>query len=265
MVADQRTAPLADAGGVGVVLCHGFTGSPVSMQPWADVLTAAGYAVRLPMLPGHGGSVAEANLSSWPDWFGAVERAYLDLQRTCSSVFAFGLSMGGALALRLAEVHDPAGLVLVNPAVASSDRRLLLLPLLRRVRSSSRGIAGDIAKPGAGEGGLARTPHHALASMLTLWSVVRADLAKVTASVLLFRSEQDHVVGPESSRIILENISSEVATSRVLTRSFHVATLDYEAEEIFAASLALIQRHRDVQNRRGATDRHTAGSIGQSA
>jgi carboxylesterase len=260
MVADQRNAPPADTGGgVGVVLCHGFTGSPVSMQPWAEVLEAAGHQVRLPRLPGHGGSAGEANLSSWPDWFCAVERAYLDLERTCRSVFVFGLSMGGALSLRLAETHNPTGLVLVNPAVASSDRRLLLLPLLRRIRASSRGIAGDIAKPGASEGGLTRTPHHALASMLRLWSVVRADLHRVTCPILLFRSEQDHVVGPESAEIIRSHVSPEVVT-RVLTRSFHVATLDYEAEEIFTASLAFIQRHAF-----GAPSRHPAGSVGRSA
>jgi len=243
MVADRRKAPLVDASGVGVVLCHGFTGSPVSMRPWADALTAAGHTVRLPTLPGHGGSVAEANLSAWPDWFAVVERAYLDLTEQCRSVFVFGLSMGGALALRIAEVHDPAGLVLVNPAVASSDRRLLLLPFLRRVRASSRGIAGDIARPGVSEAGLARTPHHALASMLRLWSVVRGDLGEVTAPILIFRSEQDHVVGPESADIIRANVSSSVVTTTVLTRSFHVATLDYEADEIFAASLAFIDRY----------------------
>lgn len=260
MVADRRMSPLADAGGVGVVLCHGFTGSPVSMQPWADALTAAGHAVRLPTLPGHGGSVAEANRSSWPDWFGAVEEEYLDLKRTCRSVFAFGLSMGGALALRLAEKHEPAGLVLVNPAVASSDRRLLLLPFLRRLRASSPGIAGDIAKPGVSEAGLGRTPHHALASVLRLWSVVRADLDQVTAPILLFRSQQDHVVGPESQQIILGGVSSEVVASRILTRSYHVATLDYEAEEIFSSSLTFIQRHGGR-----ATDRRVADSADWSA
>ena len=33
----------ADGGRVGVVLSHGFTGTPASMRPWADYLVAAGY------------------------------------------------------------------------------------------------------------------------------------------------------------------------------------------------------------------------------
>jgi carboxylesterase len=96
--------------------------------------------------------------------------------------------------------------------------------------------------------------------VLRLWSVVRADLDKVIAPILLFRSEQDHVVGPKSARIIQAGVSSDVLTKRVLTRSFHVATLDYEAEEIFAGSLAFIEEHVGR-----ATARHTAGSVERSA
>jgi len=38
----------------GVVLCHGFTGSPQSMRPWGEYLRTAGFPVRCPRLPGHG-------------------------------------------------------------------------------------------------------------------------------------------------------------------------------------------------------------------
>ena len=45
MVADQGNAPPAHAGGVGVVLCHGFTGSPVSMERRAaKAISIARYA-----------------------------------------------------------------------------------------------------------------------------------------------------------------------------------------------------------------------------
>ncbi|MDT4933686.1 MAG: carboxylesterase, partial [Pseudonocardiales bacterium] len=65
----------ADGGPVGVILSHGFTGTPASMRPWAQHLAAAGYTVRLPLLPGHGTSWQETNRTRWQDWYGAIEQA----------------------------------------------------------------------------------------------------------------------------------------------------------------------------------------------
>src|SRR5882724_1148917 len=93
----------ADGGPVGVVLSHGFTGTPASMRPWAEYLAAAGFTVRLPLLPGHGTTWQDANTTRWPDWYAAVEQAYDEVAAHCSTVFAGGLSMGGTLVTRLAE------------------------------------------------------------------------------------------------------------------------------------------------------------------
>ena len=43
-----------EGGEVGVLLCHGFTGSPQSLRPWAEYLAERGLTVALPLLPGHG-------------------------------------------------------------------------------------------------------------------------------------------------------------------------------------------------------------------
>jgi carboxylesterase len=65
----------ADNGPVGVVLSHGFTGTPASLRPWAEHLAAAGYSVRLPRLPGHGTTWQHMNRTTWDEWFGAVDQA----------------------------------------------------------------------------------------------------------------------------------------------------------------------------------------------
>ena len=41
----------ADGGRTGVLLSHGFTGSPASMTPWARHLAGRGHTVRVPLLP----------------------------------------------------------------------------------------------------------------------------------------------------------------------------------------------------------------------
>ena len=40
----------ADGGPVGVLVLHGFTGSPRTVRPWAEHLAAAGLTVRAPLL-----------------------------------------------------------------------------------------------------------------------------------------------------------------------------------------------------------------------
>ncbi|HMG30923.1 MAG TPA: alpha/beta fold hydrolase [Jiangellaceae bacterium] len=233
-----------DGGPTGVLLCHGLTGSPASLRPWAEHLAAAGLTVEVPLLPGHGTTWQELNATRWPDWYAAVERSMLGLRERCDQVVVGGLSMGGCLALRLAQAYGDAisGLVLVNPAIASRDRRLRALPLLHRVVPSMSALSGDIAKPGQDEIAYDRNPLRALHSLTQLWKLVVADLPRVTQPMLIYRSSQDHVVDATSVGLITARVSSTDVTVVTLPDCYHVATLDYGAETIFAGSLDLIRR-----------------------
>lgn len=238
--------PFQHAGGpVGVLLCHGFTGTPQSLRPWADQLAAAGFAVRCPLLPGHGTRWPDMNRTRWTDWYGEVDRAFTALRAECDEVFVAGLSMGGTLALRLAEQHGPdvAGLVLVNPSLGSARWDVNhLVPLLSRVLPSRPGVADDIKRPGEPrELAYDRVPLKALASLLEFWAVVRSDLGKVGQPLLTFRSEVDHVVEPLSGRLLLDGVSSADVEERVLSDSYHVATLDNDAPAIFSGSVEWIR------------------------
>ncbi len=235
------------ADGPGVLVCHGFSGNPRSMRPWAEHLASAGFAARLPRLPGHGTSWRELNVTGWPDWYACVERALLRLvQDTGAPVFATGLSMGGALALRLAQRHPEllAGLVLVNPVIAVADPRLKVLRVIRYATPSLAGIAGDIARPGADEGGYLRTPLHALYSQSRLWALIRADLGLITTPLLVYRSRHDHVADDSTLRLLQEQTVGPDRTFCILERSYHVATLDYDASAIFEASVDFFTRLR---------------------
>ena len=237
--------PFAHNGGpVGVLLCHGFTSSPGSLRPWAQCLADAGLSVRLPRLPGHGTSWQDLALTRWPDWFGTVEQAFVELRGRCDQVFVMGLSMGATLALRLAEVHGPAvaGLVVVNPSLMTRRRAVRLLPLLSRLISSVPGIVDDIAKPGVSENGYDRMPLLPFRSLTELWALTRTELAQIDQPLLVFRSATDHVVEPENSAILLAGVSSTDVEERVLRASFHVATLDHDAPAVFSGSLDFVRR-----------------------
>jgi carboxylesterase len=234
----------ANGGPVGVLLSHGLTGSPASMRPWAEFLAAHDYTVRVPRLPGHGTTWQQLNRTRWHDWYAEAESALDELRSRCDQVVVAGLSMGGCLALRLAEQRsrDVDAVVLVNPAVASANRQLRAVPVLKWLLASRPGIGNDIKKCGVEEHCYSRLPLKALHAMMQMWRVTREDLPKVTQPLLMFRSAEDHVVEPLSGRIIAQRVSSRDLCERVLEDSYHVATLDHDAPAIFEESLEFVRR-----------------------
>lgn len=229
---------------IGVLLSHGFTGQPASMKPWGEALAAKGYAVELPRLPGHGTTWQEMNTTTWSDWYAEISRSFEKLCAENDAVVVGGLSMGGALVLRIAEdhAHRIAGVMVVNPAIATKRLDVKLLPILKHLVPSFPGIANDIKKAGVEEHGYTKTPLRAAHSMMQAWPTVAADLPKITAPMIYFRSTEDHVVDDKTQPIITGRISSKDVTVVSLENSYHVATLDNDAEKIFEESAAFIER-----------------------
>ncbi|HJQ01337.1 MAG TPA: alpha/beta fold hydrolase [Jatrophihabitans sp.] len=245
-------------GSIGVLVSHGFTGSPYSMRPWAEHLAAAGYTVRLPRLPGHGTSWQEMNTTRWTDWYAEIRASYDELATRCHTVIGCGLSMGGALVTKLAEdlADRPesmlAGLVLVNPAIGTLRKDAQLAKYIAWAVPSRPGIGNDIKKPGVTEHGYDKTPLRALASMMDMWKLIVADLHKITVPVLLFRSADDHVVDELSVRLYHQGATSTTVTEVPLPDSYHVATLDNDAELIFSRTLEFIREQPPVERRQGS-------------
>jgi len=233
-----------EGGEVGVLLCHGFTGSPQSLRPWAEYLAERGLTVSLPLLPGHGTRWEDMQLTGWQDWYAEVDRELRSLRERCSDVFVAGLSMGATLALRLAAKHGEAvgGVVVVNPANRMHGFSPYALPVARHLVRTSKGIASDIAKEGSAELGYDRVPLHAAHSLRNFFRLVDGELPQVTQPLLVLRSPQDHVVPPADSARILGRVSSRDVTEILLEQSYHVATLDHDADRIFEESLAFICR-----------------------
>ncbi|GII26828.1 alpha/beta hydrolase [Planotetraspora mira] len=236
-----------DGGAVGVLLCHGFTGSPQSLRPWGEHLARAGLTVSLPRLPGHGTTWQEMSRTRWEDWYASLDKALADLRGRCSETFVMGLSLGGCMALRLAEIHGAAvqGAVVVNPSIVNDTPILRLAPALKWVLPSVPGVAGDIKMDGVTELGYARTPVRAAATLPRLWKLVQTDLDKITQPVLVFHSQDDHVVKPASTAFLRARMGDNLEI-RELLDSYHVATLDNDATAIFEGSLDFIRSHASV-------------------
>lgn len=231
----QGAEPFASDGGPGgALVLHGFTGNPQSMRPIAEALAANGLAVELPLLPGHGTDMSDLLDKGWAHWSLAADDALTSLQERCECVIVVGLSMGGTLTCWLAENHpEISGIAVVNPMVEPPAETFTdaIKGMIDAGEEIAPGIGSDIAKPGTPELAYEGTPLRAVLSFFGGVATVAASLSSIACPVLLYTSAQDHVVPTSSSDLLVSSVKGPVEHV-VLERSYHVATLDYDADVI---------------------------------
>lgn len=233
----------ADGGPHGALVLHGFTGCPQSMRPLAEAFAAAGFAVELPRLPGHGTSVDDMLATGWDDWTGEVEAAYQRLAARTERIVVAGLSMGGALTLWTAVTHpEVAGIVCINAIIEDAgDLRVAVESMVAAGETTFTSVGNDVAKEGVTELAYDATPLAPLLTLMAAGDELRPRLGEITCPVLVMTSPQDHVVTPSNSDVLAAGVSGPV--ERVtLERSYHVATLDHDAELIEREAVAFAQR-----------------------
>jgi carboxylesterase len=229
----------------GALVVHGFTGNPSSMRGIAEAFAAKGYHVELPRLPGHGTAVEDMLPTRWSDWAGEAEAAYQRLRARTQHVVVVGLSMGGALTLRLGADHpEIEGLVCINPVTMPQQQEIvdMLRGLVEGGTDVLPGIGSDIADPDVKESAYEGTPIEPLLSMLLDGvAPLSTEYGTIRLPLLLMNSPQDHVVEPAHAEFLVEHFGGPV--ERVsLERSYHVATQDYDKELVIESALAFAAR-----------------------
>ena len=230
-------------GHIGIVLVHGFTGSPAAMRPWAEYLNARGYSVRVPRLPGHATKPADLNNVKWQEWPAKVAFEIVELQKHCSQIFVTGLSMGGGTTLNIAASHGDqlSGIILVNPMIHVRGVTPTLAYLISRVIKFGKSVGNDIKRKGVTEYSYDKLPFRGIHQLLTMLKITRAALPNIKVPMQLFHSVDDHTLPVSNTEIIMKEIGSTTKSRIELLNSYHVATIDFDDELIFANSLKFIE------------------------
>ena len=232
---------------VGVLLVHGLNGSRRDMEELAAFLAVHGMLTENILLPGHGTHVRDMLPLGWPEWSQAVRKELHALQKRCDLVFLIGHSLGGALCLYAAAHENVAGIITMcaplhmypwtRPAVRLVKRFVPMLPTIRedvRDPEARRRYTRDVYR---------WTPMAPVESMLLHLPLLRADLPRVTAPALIMTSVYDHVVPARDGREIYRLLGSKEKHLVTLHHSYHVIMKDHDREEVFAKTLAFVQRH----------------------
>lgn len=243
---DYRLVGKGANSNVGIIFVHGFTGSPISMRPWADFFSEKGYSVSVPLLPGHGTTPEDLNHVKWQQWPRKVEEELQWMLNSGMTPFLFGLSMGGGTTLHVAlsKSASLAGIVLVNPMIHVKSVPHQLAWVISRFQKMRSSVGDDIKKPGVTEHGYDSLPAVGVYQLLKMLSYTRKRLHDVTAPLMLFHSKDDHTLPVTNTEIILKGVGSRAKQRIELVNSYHVATLDYDQDIIFANSLIFVEANK---------------------
>lgn len=229
---------LLEGSQTGVLLIHGFTGSVAHMRPLGEALGERGYTVMGVNLPGHAAREEDMAQTGWQAWLQASKEATLALKEKCRTVAVCGLSMGGLLALLIAEQMRVQGCVPISTPMAVKSRLIALAgvahPFYRRVAWASQ----DARHPGldtAYDYGYSGFPTRSAGDLRRLIRLARQNLFAVNCPLLAVQSQGDETIWQGSADFILQNVSSHKKQKLWLKGVPHVCTLSRELPAIVDA------------------------------
>ncbi|MEO8701072.1 MAG: alpha/beta fold hydrolase [Kofleriaceae bacterium] len=232
---------------VGVVLVHGFTGTPFEVRYLGEQLARAGYTVSAPLLPGHGTSVDDLDATTWQDWTTHVEQVLDALRVRCRTVAVVGQSLGGLLALQLAsrrpEVAAVASLAapLWLEGLSARAARWTTSGPLTRIRRLPKLGGSDVRdrRVRAENPCYPSIPTRALGQLLAFMAVADAALAQVTQPVLVLHARQDHTAPVACAPRIAE--ATRAVRMRILPDSYHLIAADVERDIVAAEVIQFLR------------------------
>jgi carboxylesterase len=227
---DPLAAPFCLDGsiGEGVLVVHGFGGTPAHLRLLGEHLNAHGYTVLGPLLEGHGTSLEHMDTTGRLDWLDSARKGYQELSETCRRVHLFGLSMGGLLSLSLAARLPAASLTTLNTPMKLRDRRQPLARVLQYVDRFRKWDADGPEPEGEAARYWVQYKGFSVKAAVQLLDLIRATksvLPQVTAPLLVIQSRVDESVRPVSAEIITKTTSSFRKELIWLERSLHNSLL----------------------------------------
>ncbi|WP_243556573.1 alpha/beta hydrolase [Priestia megaterium] len=225
---------------IGILVSHGFMGTPQSMEYIGKELAEKGFTVYGLRLTGHGTHYYDIEQTTYEEWKQDFLNGYQRLEQECRHVFILGQSMGGTLTFHTASQGlDLDGVIAINPAMTS-------IPSMEpyRSRHTPRYLKEehpDIKDPNVHEITYDKVPVRSMRELLSLMDETKERLPYVTCPALVLTSTVDNVVPPENSAYILNHIQSAEKRQHMLRNSYHVASMDFDKDTIVAQTAQFVQ------------------------
>jgi carboxylesterase len=225
------------SGDRGVLLIHGFCGTPPEVRGLGEHLAANGFRVHGALLIGCGTTPEDLLATSWTDWIDSAQAQLDELKRECRQVFVAGQSMGGTMGLVLAARNPDIVAIATMAALVNLGRwaelQLFLGQHIFKWHYPDRNSVDLWDKDAVKQ--LRSYNKRAMKSLIDLILLYREALRKahdIRLPALILHGNRDQTVPPANAKLIADAIGP-TATLRYFERSGHAMTVDVDHEEIY--------------------------------
>ena len=203
-----------------VLLIHGFPATPYMYHYAAQRLDEAGFDAYAPLIPTFGADIKEFEKTEFTQWFDFISDYYETLRKRYGKVFVLGVSMGGAMTLKIGERYSgtslaPDALVCISSPVAYNSIRCGVYTNLKAVLAPTLSLfvknigAGTVtSRPYSNDGDEEWTGYKGTfikqgLSLSKAFDRIRKDLRKITVPMYVMHDRGDKTV-PFKNLAVLE-------------------------------------------------------------
>jgi len=213
----------------GCLLIHGFSSTPAELRELGESLSKEGYTVLSILLSGHGTLVENMEKSNYGDWIKSAEEGYERLKKTCSKIYVIGHSMGGLLALNLAENYKVDKLVALAPALVSKSKAAKYAGIIKHFVKYTKWPPEQRPEEETKYLlGYAKIPLRSVEQLSKLQKVTIKDLKKIVSPLLIIQSIKDTAVHADGIKLIEKEVSSKEIQKFYLDNCGHNITIECE-------------------------------------
>lgn len=229
---------------IGVILFHAYTGSPNDVNALGRLLNRQGYGVLMPLFKGHGTRDVRELVAVDPhEWTDQARQAVAWMRERYTTVYAFGLSLGGVIAT-WSLLHCPeltAGGMFNSPVIRAqrfditASFEAYVEALYGRNGMADR-YAGDLPS-------ILTDYHQQMARLDALKGEFEGCLSSLARPYYIAQSGADQLVNPQDVYHLLALLYQQRLEFYQFPANTHVITVDRERQPFEASVLSFIQRH----------------------
>lgn len=239
---DYKQSYFFSGNDTGCLLIHGFTSTPAELRELGEHLHEVGYTVLGVRLSGHGTTVEDLEKSKYKDWIQSAQEGYAQLATTCNQIYVIGHSMGGVLALYLAENYSVHRIVTLAPALVTKDRAAKYVGIAKYFMKYTE-WASEVRPEEESKYllGYSKIPLSSIQELNRLQKTTKKSLNKIDQPLLIIHSIKDNAVHEKSIPLIEQGVSSKEIQKVKLSHCGHNITIEREKKVVFAEVLRFLK------------------------